>query len=398
MSADVAPATLVGDDASQARVHSLDILRGLAMYGMVLVHFHQKMRIEVAGLEDLIGWAVWMLVEQKSWGTFAILFGAGFAILLRRLESRGQPVAAIYGRRMAALAGFGILVEVTTGFSILFSYACWGAVLFLIRRWSSGALLATAAVAAMAHPVVTTGVAVQAARAGVQLPPPARVLLARAVEAAEQGFDYGALLAARWQQFVGMLPHSWRALVPDVNLSLFILGLLAIRHGVIEEPRRHLRTIVGWMVFGALSWSLWWFVLRGALGEPRGALDVLMAAVTGIFQEQWLCLTYIGAVLLLLTYRPEWTTRLRAFALTGRMALTQYVLQAVALDVMASGYGFALKLRPFVYAPASVVFFSGQAALSAAWLTRYRYGPLEWVWRTITYARVQPVRRGEVSS
>ena len=58
-----APAPVTIDD----RLHTLDILRGIALFGMILVHFHQKMRIEVTGLEDLIGWGVWILVEQKAW-------------------------------------------------------------------------------------------------------------------------------------------------------------------------------------------------------------------------------------------------------------------------------------------------------------------------------------------
>jgi len=100
---------------AQGRIQSLDILRGLALFGMILVHFHQRMRLDGTGLEDLIGWAVYILVEQKSWGVFALLFGTGFAIFLRRLEARGEPVGAIYLRRMAALAAFGVIAEVATG-------------------------------------------------------------------------------------------------------------------------------------------------------------------------------------------------------------------------------------------------------------------------------------------
>src|SRR6476646_3766579 len=127
------------------RLHALDILRGLALFGMILVHFHQKMRLDATGVEDLIGWGVYVLVEQKAWGTFAFLFGAGFAILLRRLESRGAPIVSIYLRRLAALAVFGIIAEVGFGFHILFEYACWGLVLLVVRRWSTPALLAAAA-------------------------------------------------------------------------------------------------------------------------------------------------------------------------------------------------------------------------------------------------------------
>src|SRR5215467_11315966 len=78
------------------RIQALDITRGFALFGMILVHFHQKMRIDVTGVEDLIPWGVWILVEQKAWGTFALLFGAGFAILLRRLEARGRAIVPVY--------------------------------------------------------------------------------------------------------------------------------------------------------------------------------------------------------------------------------------------------------------------------------------------------------------
>jgi uncharacterized protein len=117
----------------------------------------------------------------------------------------------------------------------------------------------------------------------------------------------------------------------------------------------------------------------------------------GFVQDQWLCLTYIGAVALLLAYRPRWTGRLALFGQAGRMALTNYMLQIIVLDALASGYGFHLKLRPYTYLAAAVLLFSVEAAFSRAWLARYRFGPLEWLWRTITYWRRQPLARETVT-
>ena len=148
--------------AAAERIHALDILRGFALFGMILVHFHQKMRIDATGLEDIIGWGVYVLVEQKAWGTFAFLFGVGFAVLLRRLEARGAPVAPIYLRRLGALALFGIVAEVGFGFQILFTYACWGLALLVIRRWPTRWLLTTAALAAAARPLVVALTALHA--------------------------------------------------------------------------------------------------------------------------------------------------------------------------------------------------------------------------------------------
>ncbi len=373
--ADVAP----GPVDSDARLHALDILRGLALVGMILVHFHQRMRIEVTGLEDLIGWGVYILVEQKAWGTFAYLFGAGFAILLRRLDARGAPVATIYLRRLAALAVLGIIAEVGFGFQILFSYACWGIALLVVRRWSTRALLIAALVAVIARPVAAEATDAWVAWTGAAPAPASWRALRQAADLAAEEGSYGELLAARWAYFVGTTPGNWRGLLPDMNFALFVLGLLAVRHRVLDEPLRHRRLIAGWMAFGALSWLLAW------IGFPGVTL--------GLVHDQWLCLAYIGAILLLLAARPAWTTRLTLVARAGRLALTNYMFQAVVLDVLGSAYGAGLKLRPLAYVVAAAVLFAAEAALATAWLAWYRFGPLEWLWRVVTYWRPQRLMR-----
>jgi uncharacterized protein len=392
----MAPASPVPDPVTPGdRLHTLDILRGLALFGMILVHFHQKMRIEVTGLEDLIGWGVWILVEQKAWGTFAFLFGVGFAVLLRRLEARHAPVVPIYLRRLAALALFGLIAQVGFGFSILLEYAAWGVALLFIRHWSTRALLATAAVAASTRPVVAELTALYAWWTHAPLPAPVTDPFRQAAEAAAQSADYLTLLSARWALFLHDLPHNWHDLLPDSNLALFCLGLLAVRHRILEEPLRHGRLIVGWMVFGVLSWAAYWLVLRNLPELPVPGTSGPLSQGLGLLQDQWLCLTYIGAVVLLLAYRPAWIRRLRAVGSAGRMALTNYMLQVAVLDALASGYGLRLKLRPVAYVFAAVLLFAAEAAFSSAWLKRFRFGPLEWLWRTFTYARAQPLRRGE---
>ena len=121
------------------RIVTLDILRGLALFFMILVHFHQFMRIETGGLEDLIGWIVYVGTEQKAWGTFAFLFGVGFAVLLRRLEARGVAPGPVFLRRLAVLALFGITAQLLFGFTILFAYATMAVWLLVVRRWSTRA-------------------------------------------------------------------------------------------------------------------------------------------------------------------------------------------------------------------------------------------------------------------
>jgi uncharacterized protein len=143
----------------QHRIHTLDILRGFALFGMIVVHFHQFVHTPATGLEDLIGWVVWVGLETKSWGTFAFLFGVGFAILLRRAQQKGLPFVAIYLRRLVVLALFGVIAEAVFGFKVLLEYALWGAPLLVLRRFSTRTLCIVAVFAAAAHPLLSAGAA-----------------------------------------------------------------------------------------------------------------------------------------------------------------------------------------------------------------------------------------------
>jgi uncharacterized protein len=352
--------------ADSDRIVTLDILRGIALFGMILVHFHQTMEIPSTGTEDLVGWTIWMGVETKSWATFAFLFGAGFAILMRRAEARGLKVVPLYLRRMLALAVIGLAVQLLLGFRILLDYAIWGVVLLFVRNWSTRALLLLALVSAISLSIYSRVVPQNKA---------ARVAVTTQLHEAEVHGTFTEAVKARAAN-----ARYWflrpRVLVPDSNLVLFIFGLLAIRHAVFDDPKRKKRLILTMMGFGFVSWALYWL----------GSLDLDMESGYGIVSDQWLAFTYIGAVILLLAYRSVWKQRLAMFGIAGRMALTNYVLQAAILSLLASGYGFALRIRPYYELPATVLLFSVLALFSMMWLSRFRYGPFERMWRWFTYA------------
>jgi len=375
------------------RVHTLDILRGLALLGMIAVHFHQHMEIEASGAEGLIGWAIWVGVETKAWGVFALLFGVGFALLLRNLERRGAPIAAIYLRRLAALAGFGLIAEAGFGFQILLEYAIWGVPLLLIRRWPSRALLTVAVLAVAVTPTVHTvdtlvrqGRPITApASPAVRTDPPA------ALHAAEAMGRYLPLLRARLAS-MRFKYGSWPTYLPGSTFALFVIGVLAFRHGVFTDPRAHVRLISGGMAFGFIAWALAWTVYATEPAVSNPALRPALLSAFGLVQDQWLCLTYAGAVILLVAYRPAWQSRLRLFGVAGRMALTNYLLQVAVLDALASSYGVMLRVRPLMSVALAAVLFGSLAAFSRWWLARFRFGPSEWLWRAATYLRWPPMR------
>ena len=370
------------------RIDSLDILRGIALLGMLVVHFHDY-STDPGGVDDAVRLFVWRMVESKSHGTFALLFGAGFAVQLRRAEARGQPFAGLYLRRLAVLALFGFAAHAFFGFNVLLGYAVWAVPLLLIRSWSSRALLVTAVLSAASvalyYLATTLYLQVVAGPEAVESAFRARQASAAAVNgalhAAEAQDSYRVLLMARLNHMAWFYRQPF-FIMPAVTLALFIAGLLLIRHGVFERPADHRRLLTILAVFGIVSWL-----------ADNWLLPLWNLGGLGLLRDQWLMFAYVAGALTLLARRPDLAARLRPVASAGRMALTNYLLQIAALDLLFSGYGLGLgQIRPIAGFPAALASFAVVAAFSTIWLRYFRFGPAEWLWRSLTYGTLQPMR------
>jgi uncharacterized protein len=358
---------------SARRIQVLDVLRGLALAGMFVVHFHMKSS-EPGGFDDLLRTLIWRLVEGKAHGTFALLFGAGFALLLRRAETRGRPFAGFYLRRLAVLACFGFAAHAFVGYNVLLGYAVWGVPLLLLHRWSTRALIVTAVMSAASVPLYYL-VAPWMMGSGVDVN--------RALEVAEAQGRYSVLLAARLEHMRWFHAQPFFFL-PGATLTLFITGLLLLRHGVFENPLAHVRLLAGLALYGVVSW----------LGDNwvLPALDIETSL--GLLRDQGLTFTYVSGALLFLARAPQLLAHLQPVANAGRMALTNYLVQIAALDLLFSGYALNLgQVRPIAAFPMALACFSAEVLFSTVWLKYFRFGPAEWLWRSLTYGRRQPMRQ-----
>ena len=136
------------------RIAALDVLRALALFGMILVHFNDRAQGS-GGLKATIDF----FISGKSAAIFAILFGASFAVFLRSADARGEPVTARFLRRMAGLFAFGFIAEGVFGYNVLIGYAVWGCALLVLRHWSTPALIALAILChLLSTPVFNVGV------------------------------------------------------------------------------------------------------------------------------------------------------------------------------------------------------------------------------------------------
>ena len=388
------------------RLDVLDVLRGMALFGMFLVHFNDYSSDGV-GLAALYQRTVRLLFEERFWGIFGILFGVGFAIQLRRSDQRGERFVRKYLRRLLALAAFGFLAHAVFGFNVLLGYAIWGLPLLLVRKWSIPVLLAAAVLSA------ASGSLYQIARTAhgvAAIGEPAFRLKQQAETARNRSFNeanreaqdaptYPAVLDARLRH-MRWFYVQWFTFLPVNTFTLFLLGVLGLRLGLFERPDQHRPLIAALMLFGAASWAASRWLLPAPpeqLGAPLvpNLVAARLEAGFGLVRELWLALTYIGVVLLLVARDPAWLRRLAAFGWAGRMALTNYMVQIAILDLAFAKYALGLEVTPLVGLAAALALFLADAALSRWWLKRFRYGPLEWLWRSITLARWQPWRVAE---
>ena len=154
--------------------------------------------------------------------------------------------------------------------------------------------------------------------------------------------------------------------------------------------------ILALMSFGAASWAvgIW---IPASEGELRSPLfrDLILNELRhgfGVIRGTWLAFVYIGTVLLLVARTPAWLRTLAPFGWSGRMALTSYMIQIAILDLTFSNYFLHLTLTPLRALAAGLALFAVSSALSRWWLARFRFGPLEWLWRSITYGHLQQWR------
>ena len=387
----------------------LDALRGVALLGIMLVNMtwftgyavldgDARAALGTEPIDAVTGWLVLFGVEGKFWSLFALLFGVGFAIQLQRAERTGTPATGRFAARMAALLAIGLAHAVLLWFGDIVSlYAVVGFALLLFAR-SSNATVLRAALVFILSPIVLSGIFLGihllTGPDGPAVDPghgPATMLAYFASGSYAEAFRANwAFLVERW--FLAVYSGRFLTL-----LGMFLLGLYAGRRGVIMQPRLHGRL---------LRRVLWWGL---AIGVPANALLASwhvplrppsglgwVAVVVRTIGTPALCLAWTAAILLFLSQRRGKSV-LTLFAVTGRMSLTNYLVQSMFGVAIFYGYGlgqwgaFGITWSLVVIA----VIFGLLAIVSAAWLRCFVYGPFEWVLRSLTYRRVLPLARRE---
>ncbi|MBN1210108.1 MAG: DUF418 domain-containing protein [Myxococcaceae bacterium] len=408
------------------RLALLDALRGFALCGVFisnvsswfsgrnfLARDQMKALMANASLVDTVASnATMFLVFGKFITIFSFLFGLGFAVQLGRAEQRGASIVPLYSRRLGVLLLIGVshLFLLWYG-DVLSTYALLGFGLLLFRSRSDKALLiwagvlvfivSTAAMLCMRLPQLL-GSAEATAKEAMER---STALRAQTLEAFSSG-GYLEVVSANatyyLQDFIKMMPF-----VLPVILGRFLLGLVAGRRGLFHNAAQHLplfRKVLLWgLVLGVLcngvGLVMMQLVTRKVLNLE--SMPWLLPVMTPVRQlaELGTAAVYVAGFTLLFQ-RARWQRLLSVLAPVGRMALTHYLSQTVISLLLFYGLGLGLigKAGPALCVALTLGIFSVQVVLSHLWLARFRFGPAEWAWRSLTYGKAQPMRRAPASA
>ena len=398
--------------AEAARIDAIDVLRGFALLGILVMNVQsfampQAAYFNPTAYGDLEGANLWvwlvgrLFFDQKFMTIFSMLFGAGIVLMAGRAEARGGAAGRVHYRRMGWLLVIGLLHAHLLWYGdILFVYAVCGMVLYPLRRLSPGQLIALGTTLLAVGSAFSVGV-------GMSLPYwPEEALAAFSDDAWRPTPEViEAELAVYRGGWLGQLPsRSADALAFETVLlimwgfwragGLMLIGM-GLFHREVFAARRSPRFYAG-LIAAAVAVGLPMQAYGLSLDFARDwpPWSFFLGQQFNYWPSIAVSLGWVGLVMLACR-SPALHRFTRPFAAVGQTALTSYLLQTVLCTTIFYGHGlgwFGSVDRVGQLGVVAAV-WALQLVASPLWLRRFRFGPAEWAWRSLTYGVRQPLRR-----
>ncbi|WP_263385841.1 DUF418 domain-containing protein [Granulicella arctica] len=376
------------------RVEQMDILRGIALLGVLTINLLGEFRVSIFqqfvdippaehALDRWINTYTHVFIELKAFALFSLLFGIGLAIQFDRISMRGGSPFRLLTRRLLALLLLGIIhLTLVWNGDILTEYAIAGLIalpfLFLPRRWLVVATL-----------LFTLQYLLPFVPYPISFPTDAwlQLHLNQAAMVYKHG-NYLQILSFEWHELPELLPLH--VFIIARTIALFLFGALCWRSGVVKRLDAHRRTLALACLLG-LGIGLSLTILTSSLVKPM----IFGRAQSELYVVAELALTIgYAATIMYVTTKAVGLKLLGWAAPLGRMAFTNYVMQSIIFSFLFFGWGlglFGMRSGPALLLGISIYVL--QVIVSAAWLRRFRFGPIEWLWRTMMYGVIQPMKR-----
>lgn len=406
--AGISPAAPV---SGKERYVILDALRGLALLGICLANLPEfslytfmshetAAAMPSAGIDSVTRFLQLLLVDGKFYTIFSLLFGIGFSIIISHAAQRGADGFRIFYRRMALLAVIGLLhmFFIWAG-DILMLYAFMGMLLPLFRNLSDRGLL-TAAAVLLLIPIAVDGAC---ELAGISLSAPVTDLqwrISGKYGITQENFGTWLRDAETYREMLQFQAQGCFVRMQefiDGNryfkvLGLFIIGFWLGRNRIyadLEGNRAFLKKTAAYGLAVGLPLSLL-YAWSGFNGHPWGNTAHTVIYTFSVYP---LAFAYV-ALICLIWLRHKDLKFWNIVAAPGRMALTNYIGQSVIGVILFYGIAFGLGTSVGLAATEciAVCIFLFQIGFSLLWLRFFRFGPLEWVWRMLTYGKYLEMR------
>lgn len=410
-------------DASTDRIATLDTVRGIAVMGILAMNvvafampFAAYMNPAAYGGQEGINLYSWLfnavLIDGKMRGLFSILFGASTLLVIQKAEQAGRGGAGAHYRRMIFLLIFGLIHFYFVWFGdILSLYAMCGMIIYAFRRKTPRALTGWAIGFLTISFLLFSAMSLSAAMADdPSIPAEQREGMLEAKKQIEQETGanspkiaedletyrgpYSSQVDMRLNEmtafpFISFLTFGWE------TIGLMLIGMALFKSGYLTGS---------WEAQRYRKWAAWCFGL-GIPGAAAVAMNVLNSrfdAVTVfgsavVWSMPFDVLLAIGwAALVILWVKRGGVSALRdRVAAAGRMAFTNYLMTSIIMTAIFYGWGFGLfgdLNRISLWIPV-LGMWALMLAWSKPWLERHHYGPLEWLWRSLSRGSLQPLRK-----
>lgn len=389
------------------RISLIDALRGSALMGILLVHsiehwdFLRYPEHPPEWLNALNNYAhdiIFFLFSGKAYGVFAMMFGVSFFIILDRWSRRGISFRGRFLWRLALLAMFGYLNAIVYCGDILFIIAVLGVPLVFLYKLSDRALAWIAIALMLQIPSLWEAGRVLFEAGYRPAQPHHWALYGQLFDAFSNGtwLQVSALNAGK-----GQLARLWWTVETGrytQMMGLMVAGLLIGRSRVFENPSRALRLAKHCLIWGAVGFVIFYPIKLhlggwGLRGMRHYEVNNLVSAYCNLAQLA----VWVGLFVML--YR--WVHARAALDLLapyGRMSLTCYVTQGMIGVPLFYGYGLALfhYLGPFYSSLVGAAIVTAQCVFAHLWLRGFVYGPLEWLWRSLTFLSLKTPMRKQI--
>lgn len=394
------------------RITIIDALRGFALAGIVICHVVENYiaaapptafneAVHQGVMDSVVDSFIGILLRGKFIALFSFLFGLSFFIQMDNAEQRGSYFGGRFIWRLLILFGIGFLHSLFYRGDILTVYAVLG--LFLIpfykvdTKWVLG--LALILFMGFARFAIFAGTGGESIFTDVGFDPEDPKILTY-YETLKHGTLFDVFATNATEGNIGKAEYQLGVFGRGYfTYAFFLVGLVVGRSGFFKRFKEERKLTKKVLVYALIAFAVSFAIMAGGFASMGTDFNMqswnAMIGFAGMDMVN-ASMTIIYIVLFTMWYRSlKGEKILRRFAPYGRMALTNYVFQSIVFTFMLFGWGLGLigELRQVYTFLIALLFIAIQMALSTWWLKNFKYGPLEWLWRSLTFFKVFPFRK-----